>query len=75
MQPGLQDRRGKDWGCEVALGDGDVGMEAYLQTLQDIGYDGPLTIEREIPEEPAQQKADTGKAVELLEDLRNKIFG
>lgn len=70
-----EDRRGKDWGCEVALGDGDVGMEAYLQTLQDIGYDGPLTIEREIPEEPAQQKADIGKAVELLEDLRNKIFG
>ena len=70
-----EDRRGKDWGCEVALGDGDVGMEAYLRTLQDIGYDGPLTIEREIPEEPAQQKADIGKAVELLEDLRNKIFG
>ena len=68
-------RRGKDWGCEVALGEGDVGMEAYLQTLKDIGYDGPLTIEREIPEDPVQQKADIGKAVSLLEELRSKVLG
>ncbi|APZ95395.1 sugar phosphate isomerase/epimerase family protein [Fuerstiella marisgermanici] len=68
-------RRGKDWGCEVALGEGDVGMEAYLQTLKDIGYDGPLTIEREIPEDPVQQKADIGKAVSLLEELRAKVLG
>jgi sugar phosphate isomerase/epimerase len=68
-------RRGQDWGAEVALGDGDVGMEAYLQTLSDIGYDGPLTIEREIPEDAVQQKADIGKAVSLLEGLRAKIVG
>ena len=67
-------RRGQDWGCEVALGEGDVGMEAYLQTLKDIGYDGPLTIEREIPEDPVQQKADIGKAVSLLEELRAKVL-
>lgn len=67
--------RGTAWGAEVPLGDGDVGMENYLQTLHDIGYDGPLTIEREIPEEPAQQKADIGKAVSLLTDLREKICG
>ena len=68
-------RRGLDWGCEVALGEGDVGMEAYLRTLHELGYDGPLTIEREIPEDPVQQKADIGKAVALLEDLRAKILG
>jgi sugar phosphate isomerase/epimerase len=68
-------RRGQDWGCEVALGEGDVGMEAYLTTLKDLGYEGPLTIEREIPEEPAQQKADIGQAVSLLESLRDKIQG
>ncbi len=67
-------RRGLDWGREVALGEGDVGMEAYLRTLHEIGYDGPLTIEREIPEDPIQQKADIGKAVALLEDLRAKIW-
>ena len=68
-------RRGQDWGREVPLGDGDVGMETYLKTLYEIGYDGPLTIEREIPEEPAQQKADIGKAVSLLEGLRSSIVG
>ena len=67
-------RRGLDWGREVALGDGDVGMEAYLRTLNELGYDGPLTIEREIPEDPVQQKADIGKAVSLLEGLRAKIL-
>ena len=66
--------RGTDWGREVALGDGDVGMETYLRTLHEIGYDGPLTIEREIPEDPIQQKADIGKAVSLLEELRSKIL-
>lgn len=69
------ERRGQDWGCEVALGEGDVGMESYLRTLHDIGYDGALTIEREIPEDPVQQKADIGKAVSLLEELRTKILG
>ena len=68
-------RRGQDWGAEVALGEGDVGMETYLQTLSDIGYDGPLTIEREIPEDAVQQKTDIGKAVSLLEGLRTKIIG
>ena len=68
-------RRGLDWGAEVALGEGDVGMETYLRTLNELGYDGPLTIEREIPEDPVQQKADIGKAVDLLTDLRSKICG
>ena len=68
-------RRGQDWGCEVALGDGDVGMENYLRTLLEIGYTGPLTIEREIPQDPVRQKADIGQAVNLLETLRSKILG
>lgn len=67
-------QRGKSWGAEVALGTGDVGMEAYLTTLKEIGYDGPLTIEREIPEDPVRQKADIGKAVALLEELRAKVL-
>lgn len=68
-------RRGLDWGSEVPLGEGDVGMESYLRTLHEIGYDGPLTIEREIPEDPIQQKTDIGTAVALLEELRSKILG
>ncbi|HTN04022.1 MAG TPA: sugar phosphate isomerase/epimerase family protein [Planctomycetaceae bacterium] len=67
--------RGKGWGREVALGEGDVGMETYLRTLKEIGYTGPLTIEREIPHDPVQQKKDIGAAVSLLTSLRTKILG
>ncbi|MCA9211873.1 MAG: sugar phosphate isomerase/epimerase, partial [Planctomycetales bacterium] len=69
------DKPGEDWGTEVPLGQGDVGMETYLQTLKEIGYDGPLTIEREIPQEPERQKAEIGGAIELLTELRAKVLG
>jgi sugar phosphate isomerase/epimerase len=65
---------GQEWGQEVPLGEGDVGMENYLRTLKEIGYTGPLTIEREIPQEPARQKAEIGHAVRLLEGLRKKLL-
>ena len=65
---------GKEWGQEVPLGDGDVGMENYLRTLKEIGYDGPLTIEREIPQEPERQKSEIGRAINLLRDLRQKVL-
>ncbi|QDU81634.1 Xylose isomerase-like TIM barrel [Polystyrenella longa] len=66
-------KRGEEWGCEVPFGTGDVNAELYLQTLKEIGYDGPLTIEREIPEEPTQQKKDIGQAVATINDLKAKI--
>lgn len=66
--------RGTAWGCEVPLGQGDVNIETYLRTLKEIGYTGPLTIEREIPEDREQQKADVGAAVRLLEELREKVL-
>jgi len=65
---------GKEWGQEVALGQGDVGMENYLRALREIGYDGPLTIEREIPQEPERQKAEIGGAIKLLSELRQKVL-
>jgi sugar phosphate isomerase/epimerase len=64
---------GKEWGSEVPLGEGDVGMETYLRTLDKLGYHGPLTIEREIPQEPERQKAEIGRALALLRDLKQKI--
>ena len=67
------DQPGETWGSEVPLGDGAVGMENYLRTLDAIGYAGPLTIEREIAEDPERQKADIGQAVTLLRELKNKI--
>lgn len=63
---------GEEWGEEVPLGSGDVGMETYLRTLKEVGYTGPLTIEREVQGE--RQLPDIGGAVKLLEDLRAKIL-
>lgn len=63
---------GETWGRETPLGEGDVDMDAFVKTLKKIGYDGPLTIEREIPEDPARQKAEIGSAIELLERLKKQ---
>ncbi len=64
---------GQEWGAEVPLGEGDVGMETYLRTLDELGYTGPLTIEREIAQEPERQKEEIGAAVRLLTELKEKI--
>lgn len=69
----VEGQRGKSWGSEVPLGEGDVGMEKYLQTLKELGYTGPLTIEREIAHDPVQQKRDIGQALSLLTTLRAKL--
>ncbi len=68
------DQPGVTWGREVALGQGQVNFELYLKTLQEIGYHGPLTIEREIPQEPARQKEEIGNAASLLIRLRKQIL-
>ncbi len=67
-------RPGAEWGTEVPLGEGDVGFDQFLRVLNRIGYTGPLTIEREIPQEPARQKAEIGHAVRLLERLKAEIL-
>lgn len=68
------DEPGITWGQEMPLGQGQVGMKNYLQTLKKIGYTGPLTIEREIPQEPERQKQEIGGAIELLETLKKQIL-
>lgn len=66
-------RPGQEWGQEVPLGDGDVNIRRYLQTLAQIGYTGPLTIEREIPQDPERQKAEIGHAIGLLGELKREL--
>jgi sugar phosphate isomerase/epimerase len=66
-------RPGQEWGDEMPLGEGDVGMEKFLRTLADLGYAGPLTIEREIPQEPSRQKEEIGRGMQLLNELKAKI--
>ncbi len=64
---------GEEWGQEVPLGEGDVGMETFVRTLGELGYTGPLTIEREIAQDPERQKAEIGQAVGLLIELKGKV--
>lgn len=53
---------------EVPLGTGSVDFKAYLAALEDIGYKGFLTIEREVGGTP---KKDIGIAVEYLNSIIN----
>lgn len=55
---------------EVPLGTGGVDYENYLKALNDIGYNGFLTIEREVGESPA---ADIKLAFDFLEEKLNKL--
>ncbi len=50
---------------ELPLGQGDVDFPAYLKALEDIGYRGFLTIEREAGEDPV---ADIALAVKFLRE-------
>ncbi|TCZ77118.1 sugar phosphate isomerase/epimerase [Paenibacillus albiflavus] len=48
---------------EVPLGEGRVSFDSYFAALQEIGYKGYLTIEREVG---AQPEIDIRKAVEFI---------
>ncbi len=61
------DQPGVTWGREMPLGEGEVNVPLFIGTLKEIGYRGPLTIEREVPGE--QQKRDITSAVGLLRRL------
>lgn len=52
---------------EVPLGEGKVQWNDYLQALNDIGYKGYLTIEREVGTNP---EADIALAVKFLKSYR-----
>ena len=58
-QPRLQ------WGKEVVFGTGEVDPLRFLDALDDIGYTGLLTIEREAPGDPL---ADARAAIKALKE-------
>jgi len=58
-------------GKERALGEGSVGMEAFIHKLKEVGYRGVLSIEREEPNQE-QRDADIRKAVALLRKLTGR---
>ncbi|WP_029192843.1 sugar phosphate isomerase/epimerase family protein [Paenibacillus harenae] len=52
---------------EVPLGEGSVDWPAYLGALQEIGYNGYLTIEREVGTNP---EGDISRAVQFLKQYK-----
>lgn len=53
VTPKPEDIEGIEFFREVPLGEGSVDFNAYLNALDDIGYRGFLTIEREVGSDPA----------------------
>lgn len=62
-QGGIEDINLKEYFLETPLGEGAVDFDAYLHALRDVGYDGFLTIEREVGDDPAE---DLAHAVRFL---------
>ena len=62
---------GCELGVEKPLGQGRVNFPALLAKLQDLGYEGALTIEREIS--GAQQIADIQAGKAFLEEILARL--
>ena len=58
-----------DYMKELPLGEGDVNFDTYLPALGGVGFDGFLTIEREVGENP---RKDIEQAVRFLREKIGK---
>ena len=58
---------GKNLGVETPIGEGKVNFPEFVKKLKEVGYNGPLTIEREISGE--QQIKDIVASKKYLEEL------
>jgi sugar phosphate isomerase/epimerase len=53
------------WGEEVPLGQGQVNIHKFVETLKKVGYRGPLCIEREVGNQE-QRMADVAHGIRYL---------
>jgi len=65
------DQPGVEWGKETPLGQGDVNIEKFVGILNETGYGGPLTIEREIS--GAKQIEDIRAGLEYLKQIKARL--
>lgn len=56
-----------DWGTEVPLGQGAVNMVAFVNTLKEVGYRGPLCIERCVSDQEVAIR-DVAAGIEVLQN-------
>jgi L-ribulose-5-phosphate 3-epimerase len=64
---GLYPTDTRELGREVPIGEGNVNFPAFIKRLKEVGYRGPLTIEREIS--GAKQAEDIRASKAYLEKL------
>ncbi len=55
------------WGEEVPLGQGEVNIQAFVQTLKKVGYRGPLCIEREVGDQQGRLR-DVAHGIRYLRE-------
>jgi L-ribulose-5-phosphate 3-epimerase len=48
LKDGIRTKVKGTWGAEVPLGQGQVNIKLFIQTLKKVGYRGPLYVEREV---------------------------
>jgi sugar phosphate isomerase/epimerase len=60
-------RAAGQWGDEVPLGEGEVDIKRFIQTLKSVGYRGPLSVEREVGDQPSRIR-DIRAGLKLLRD-------
>ncbi len=53
------------WGEEVPLGEGQVDIPLFLETLKKVGYAGPLMVEREVGDQAARVR-DIRRGLDLI---------
>ena len=68
---GLYPTDGYELGKEVRIGDGKVNYPAFIKRLKEVGYDGAITIEREISGE--EQIKDIIHAKQYFERILEAI--
>jgi len=70
VKDGLSPTEQGKLGTEVPLSEGEVGIREYIRKLLEIGYKGPLIIEREAG---SDRIGDIGRGKKLLEDILAEI--
>lgn len=70
---GVYPTNGHDLGKETRIGDGKVDFVAVIKKLNELGYNGYVTIEREISGE--QQNTDILYAREYLNNIISEVCG
>jgi sugar phosphate isomerase/epimerase len=56
------------WGEEVPLGQGQVDMRRFVETLKQVGYRGPLIIEREVGNQEERIR-DCAHGIRMLREI------